>query len=687
MPVRFIDDEIDTTARPGIRFIDDEELNDIVMAGSTGKVGTASDQPSYEERVQSDADRLAMEARRSVERDPSLLNKVLAPTRQFTGTMTSHLSQSLPYRVLGKGIEKVATPIVKNMVEDFSQAYRNLPEPAQNFLGSTVETAKKGYENIPEPVKNIAGIGLDALDVIPAYAATERTAKTGLKTGGKTFTKIGKRSLKKEMKPKDVTALLAGKNVDAGARKLVDDVVKYKIESPGKGFRGISDNAVKKISENVDLGDAAILKKAKDAPGSSVDIDNTFISFIDDLENGRVDAVFGDEARAAELANEIYSSLDLSGRKLTGLQPIEKIPEIKRVISKYAGGIFQKGKYKIETDPLKRRVGELAYLRLKDDLEGIVPEIKQYNQAVHDLLNIETAANEAAKRIGNKYDVNWSDWAILFGGPTAAHSLGMPAAAAGAVPGSLLLGRKALGGGRGPSGMIKVGRGLESAYELGQKKITIPRPRLLGNQRGSIGLGEQPPSRETVQAIADAAERHGGLGNIDRVGTRPTFRESVSDGYLWYNTPDNSTRVMKLREKGGLLGSQRGSIGIGGAMGIDDLVPAIKDPQTGKVYIGNKLYGHKFVSEKGETEAIKNRLQQQYFKDNMTAGKTENVGFVDSKGQFISRQEAETKMRTVMSGSAAQQFHALPVLGATGLTAAGGLVGGAYLKRKLGGDR
>lgn len=88
----------------------------------------------------------------------------------------------------------------------------------------------------------------------------------------------------------------------------------------------------------------------------------------------------------------------------------------------------------------------------------------------------------------------------------------------------------------------------------GAVKSRAPLLSALSNERGAIPMPEgmhAPYSRETIDAIADAAERHGGLSNIERVGTRPTFHKSVQDGYLWYNSlPDNSTRVTPVKPKG-----------------------------------------------------------------------------------------------------------------------------------------
>lgn len=572
----------------------------------------------YEERVQQRADELALKSLASTERDPSAINRVLAPTRQFTGTMTAHLNEALPYRLPGM-IEKAIPGKVKTVAETLAKA-----TPGLNALYAAKVAKEKAIpavagkvaektEALPEKLKNVAGIGMDVAQMIPAAGGGAKvggkTVDVGLGATSKALKKGGKSLLKSEMKIKDVTAKLASKNVDKGAKRIINNIEKYGLESPTGGFTGISSKAQNKITSFLDKAENAILKKAKEAPGSSIDVDNTFLKYMDDIEMGRVDQVFGEEVKASGLADGIYKALELRG--LTGIQPIENIPKIKQTIKNYGGGLFKKGAYNIQKDPLKQQVGEIAYLRLTEDLESIVPEIRKYNQAAKDIITVKTAADEAVKRIGNKNKIGLQDWMILFGGPTAINSLGMSGAKIAAIPGAGLIAKKALGSGRGASGMMSLGRGAEKLRNLGGKKISLP-------------------SGKNIKSI---------------------------------------------------VGNQKGEIGVGGSMSMStDILPAIKDPQTGKVYVGNRLYGHKFVSAKGETEAIKNRLQKEYFKDNISAGNTSTVGFIDKKGNFISRQEAETMV--TRPRSLAQQFYPVGVLGATGATAAAGLTAYEKMKRK-----
>jgi len=409
--------------------------------------------PSYGERLNKKIGEIGEESVRRQEQGGFLAGK---NPSEIAGKMKSMASLATEApgayelgQVIGSGMRKV------------------LPGTTQ-ALGTAM---KKYEEKTPPGLKNVVDIGTSALEIVPPVGVAgklgAKAIEKGLDVTGDVLQKSGKSLLRSGMKTKDVTALLAGKNVEEGAQNLVENIQKYGVESPMGGFKGISNKASKKIAENMNLSDEAIKKVLKEAPDAVVDIDDTFLRFIDDLESGNVNSVFGDEVKSGELANNIHKALEMRG--LTGVQSIEKIPEIKKVISQYGGGLFKKGKYAIATDPLKKQVGELAYLRLKEDLEKIVPEIGQYNKATHDLITIKKAADEASKRIGNRDKIGITDWMLLFGGPTAAHSMGLPAAAAGAIPGTAIIARKVLGSGRGASGLISTGRGLK---KLGKVNIT-----------------------------------------------------------------------------------------------------------------------------------------------------------------------------------------------------------------------
>lgn len=49
-----------------------------------------------------------------------------------------------------------------------------------------------------------------------------------------------------------------------------------------------------------------------------------------------------------------------------------------------------------------------------------------------------------------------------------------------------------------------------------------------------------------IAAIQRAAIREGGIHNISMPGKKKRWRECVALGFLWYNAPSGTTRVVKI---------------------------------------------------------------------------------------------------------------------------------------------
>lgn len=58
-------------------------------------------------------------------------------------------------------------------------------------------------------------------------------------------------------------------------------------------------------------------------------------------------------------------------------------------------------------------------------------------------------------------------------------------------------------------------------------------------------------SYQVIMAIVEAAEREGGVCHIEPCrhanGTLRSFEACVSDGFLWYNSDDHSTKVIRIK--------------------------------------------------------------------------------------------------------------------------------------------
>jgi cell fate (sporulation/competence/biofilm development) regulator YmcA (YheA/YmcA/DUF963 family) len=147
------------------------------------------------------------------------------------------------------------------------------------------------------------------------------------------------------------------------------------------------------------------------------------------------------------------------------------------------------------------------------------------------------------------------------------------------------------------------------------------------------------------------------LNNPDRY-----INEMFKKAYVDFSPP--TPKSLPAPKRPGMLGNERGAIG-----GVsDDFVgtPAIRDPKTGKVYTGG-WRGHKDAITKGENSAIQERLKHQHFLDNVNKP-TENVGFIDKRGNFISRKAAEEMLSKPRS--MAQMYHNIGILTGTAGAAA-----------------
>jgi hypothetical protein len=354
--------------------------------------------------------------------------------------------------------------------------YSSLVDMANQKVQPAINAVGNAYQKMPNEAKDVvdiaantpvAGLGLRYISNLIGKGISG--AVTGM---GEAAENAGKSTLISGMKPKDVTAKLAGKDVADGAKNLADNVAKYNLQSTGKGFSGISENAQSRINQEMASADKLVQDAAIKDPTKKFDVDKSFLDLADRIESGKENAVFGDEQKASDMLLNVHKSLELRG--LTGEQPISNLPKIKQTINQ-GMQLFKKGAYNIAQDPIKAQVGELAYLKMKDDLESVVPEIAQHNDAIHDLINVKTAADQAVKRIGNRDKIGLTDWGLLLGGPEVAHTFGAHGLSAlGGIPGAVLIAKKAASGGRGSSALISAGQGLQNLGGILNTDVSTP---------------------------------------------------------------------------------------------------------------------------------------------------------------------------------------------------------------------
>lgn len=390
---------------------------------------------------------------------------------------------------VSRAFEPVTKPIGKALAQI-------TPEPIKRGLGKAVEFGAEQYKKlVPEESRELVGsmgniVGAATL-ANPLRSEVSTLLRGAAGETGQKLESVGKSLLTSGMKIKDKTATIAGGTPQAGVEKIVNDISKYNIESKSGGFSGIAEKAQNRIDLERQKAQSAISNYSKANPGDVVDVDNTFLKFMDDLENGREPTIFTSETQASDFAAKIHDAL--SKRGLVGDIPVSKLPEVKKAIDEGLD-LFKKGSKNIGADPLPAKVGELAYLRLTKELESKVPEIRESNQAIHDLINVKTAANDAVKRIGNKNKISLSDMAFMLGGAPALAAIGVPATMTGVAPivAGGIVAKKALSSGRGASMALGAGKTLskigEQPFKSKQKvklaqPITKPEDFLIGKNR------------------------------------------------------------------------------------------------------------------------------------------------------------------------------------------------------------
>ncbi len=177
------------------------------------------------------------------------------------------------------------------------------------------------------------------------------------------------------------------------------------------------------------------------------------------------------------------------------------------------------------------------------------------------------------------------------------------------------------------------------------------------------------------------------LKDVGPIATAPTHGIFYKALQKWLEAAGNKIRGNNLEQMINyynkaqmgtkkIVGSESGSVG-----GYDELAglqstregftPAIKNPITGEINTG---FAHKAIIGKitRQDENAGDLLRNELFKDN-TGKYSDYIGFVDKKGNFITRKEAEKSLES--NKTLAQQYHGHTALKTLGLTAGIGIGG------------
>jgi len=697
--------------------------------------------PTYEQRVQSDADIAALNALESEKKDPGIINRVAAPVKAFTGTMTAQLNESLPYRVIGKVVEPAAKWASKNM------------EGTTQSIGTAVSAYKK---HTPESIKNAIGIISDLSQMIPGVAVAEKAIVSIPKMGKAADKTIGN-AVKIATRDPYEKALELGIN-----KGIKPSVVGKTTLAQKENFTKSVDNSVKTILEK--KNDITITDKngieANKAPSNLYEFEQA----IPQAKN-IVYKEYHDMAVTAGKGDVSFDSKPVVEHLMNIAGDASRKPEIRKAAEKLIPEIEElQGMSPVQVE---KRISDYnqdlkSYYAKSPGIDGVTAGVEK---GAADIIrseldkNITEAMGSGYQELKNKYgslaaierDVNHRalmDARKNTKGLTDLSDMYMAMEAISGVAGN-------------PYGLLKAGAGLavkerikflnnpntyinrmfkeaekkqskniaDTKQTIGEVVSPIKEPYSISSElsipaykrkgidvekniksESDARIAEQASkyritpekykkiesdilSEEHTAAAAKEKERKAKEASIEsdiyleNLEKKPVITISDLKKKEQLRKMEEGKRIKKSGNKPGdvaawhKLGNERGAVG-----GTSDSfigTPAIRDPETGKVYTGG-WRGHKNAITKGETSAIQERLKHQHFLDN-SGKQTENVGFIDSKGNFISRNDAE-KMAELPK-SPTQLYHdegntALKTLAATGATAGGALTIGEALKSK-----
>lgn len=355
--------------------------------------------------------------------------------------------------------------------------------PAKVFKG-TGKLAAKIIPKAPKFIKTAAGAGV-------AGAVTE---------GVKEFVETG------DIVEAGKTAAIAGvaEAITAGTMDLLSPllkkaagnfykgIIKPKVKATAKGFK--ADNIVDYNLEGFNLGqtknkartiidtakknsDELMEKFLKNNPEHRMEIDDIFIQAIEDIDNSRVNTILVDEEAAAiKYIDDLFDTF--SKKNLTGKIDAKQFRKIKSQIAKRA---FAKTREMTTDDRVKSRAAKELWVGLVQKLDNAVDGLSVENKKMADLLPVEDAIEDAIERIGKNKTVSMADWLIVSGGIAGTGG----GATSPAVAGGVLVGKRAIAGGRGAALTSLAGKGMGT--EVAKRTTAM----MVGAKTGRLRLKEE----------------------------------------------------------------------------------------------------------------------------------------------------------------------------------------------------
>lgn len=274
----------------------------------------------------------------------------------------------------------------------------DIKDPASAILRPEMEKAKKAIGNMPAPpVYTQMQPGLDPMGLasVTEYPDYREVLQGAVELGGNILSdpafifggaaKLAKKPLQKL--GVNIEASVIGKG-NKSILKKNNLTPKQAAETALKNKVGGSlPKTIEKINSVFDDVETQIdnvieLAQIKN-PNQTINVDDALLRVLQRIDSN--DPMFFGQTEEAKKAFDSWLK-EFSNYKFTGEQPLAKAQEIKRLVGKKG---FKKGSAPTIDTQAKEQIADLINLELKDELEKVVPEIKDLNQVYKRLIPIK----------------------------------------------------------------------------------------------------------------------------------------------------------------------------------------------------------------------------------------------------------------------------------------------------------
>jgi hypothetical protein len=271
-------------------------------------------------------------------------------------------------------IKDPASAIWRPEMEKAKKAIGNMPAPPVNNytqMQPGPDLMRLAYPDYREVLQGAAELGGNILSD-PAFIfggaaklAKKPLQKLGVKIEASVIGKGNKSILKKNnLTPKQAAETALKNKVGGSLPKTIEKI------------NSVFDDVETQIDNVIEL---AQIKN----PNQTINVDDALLRVLQRIDSN--DPMFFGQTEEAKKALDSWMK-EFSNYKFTGEQPLAKAQEIKRLVGKKG---FKKGSAPTIDTQAKEQIADLINLELKDELEKVVPEIKDLNQVYKQLIPIK----------------------------------------------------------------------------------------------------------------------------------------------------------------------------------------------------------------------------------------------------------------------------------------------------------